>query len=212
MNIATPNPADKRHAPAVLRNREPIREILARVMPETGTVLEIGAGSGEHAVYFAGAFPKMSWHPTDADPTCVASVDAWAAEANLANLRPAVRLDVTASPWPDAVPDPVDIVFSANVIHIAPWEVAEGLIAGAGRIVKPSGALVLYGPFKIDGEHTAPSNAAFDTSLKQMDGRFGVRDLGNVTAEAKKHGFCLAERHTMPANNFSLIFRKSVAS
>jgi cyclopropane fatty-acyl-phospholipid synthase-like methyltransferase len=212
MNIATPHPSDKRHAPAALRNREPIREVLKRVMPETGTVLEIGSGSGEHAVYFASAFPGVAWHATDADPTCVASVDAWAAEANLTNLQRAIRLDATASPWPSDVPDAVDVLFSANVIHIAPWKVAEGLIAGAGRIVKAGGALVLYGPFKINGEHTAPSNAAFDASLKHMDGSFGVRDLADVTAEAAKYGFSLTERHAMPANNFSLIFRKSAAS
>lgn len=203
----------KRHAPATARNREPILDVLRAVLPERGRVLEIAAGSGEHAVYFAGALPGIIWQPTDADPDCLVSIDAWAAEAGLANLRPASRLDVVADRWPDSADTgpngdaPFDAVFCCNLIHIAPWETCLGLMAGAGRVLAPGGVLVLYGPFAVDGLHTAPSNAAFDTSLRAQNPEWGVRDLADVAAEAGRHGLELERRITMPANNFTVVFR-----
>lgn len=207
----------KRHAPATARNRKPILDVLRAVLPQRGRVLEIAAGSGEHAVYFAGALPGIIWQPTDTDPDCLASIDAWAAEAGLANLRPASRLDVVDGPWPaakgddlDTAPDSgtfFDAMFCCNLVHIAPWAACEGLMAVAGRVLKPDGLLVLYGPFAVDGCHTAPTNAAFDASLRAQDPEWGVRDVADVAAEAARHGLELEQRIAMPANNFTLVFR-----
>lgn len=203
----------KRHAPATLRNREPILDVLRAVLPERGRVLEIASGSGEHAVHFAGALSGITWYPTDADPDCLASIDAWAAEAGLANVRPAAHLDVVAGPWPgssdfgSAATALFDAVFCCNLIHIAPWEACRELMAGAGRVVKPGGLLVLYGPFQIDGRHTAASNADFDASLRVSNPDWGVRDLTDVAAEAARHELHLEQRIAMPANNFTVVFR-----
>jgi len=196
----------KRHAPATARNREPILDVLRAVLPERGKVLEIAAGSGEHAAHFSVALPDIIWQPTDTDPDCLASIDAWAAEAGLANLRPAARLDVVTGPWPDGNAA-FDAVFCCNLIHIAPWAACLGLMAGAGRVLTPEGILVLYGPFAVDGRHTAPSNAAFDASLRAQNPEWGVRDLAAVAAEAARHGLELEQRIAMPANNLSLVFR-----
>ena len=204
---APPTAAAKRHAPATLRNREPLLNVLREVLPERGRVLEIAAGSGEHAIYFAGAFPGIVWRPTDADPRCVASIDAWAAGEGLANLRPAARLDVFADPCPTGADERLDAVICINMIHIAPWRACLGLMALSGASLKAGGALVLYGPFMMDGRHTAPSNAAFDADLKARDPRWGVRDIAGVAAEAAVHGLTLEKRIAMPANNFSLVFR-----
>jgi cyclopropane fatty-acyl-phospholipid synthase-like methyltransferase len=195
----------KRYAPATLRNREPIREILREVLPEQGQVLEVGAGSGEHAVFFAAAFPTIIWQPTDIDPECLASIAAWTAEARLPNLRPPLRLDVRTAPWPGVADQGFDAVISINMIHIAPWEACQGLMAGAARALRPDGVLLLYGPFMIDGRHTAPSNAAFDASLKAMDPRFGVRDVAAVLQEAALNGLALKTHIRMPANDLMLV-------
>jgi cyclopropane fatty-acyl-phospholipid synthase-like methyltransferase len=197
----------KRYAPATLRNREPIREILREVLPEQGQVLEVGAGSGEHAVFFAAAFPTIIWQPTDIDPECLASIAAWTAEARLPNLRPPLRLDVRTAPWPGVADQGFDAVISINMIHMAPWEACQGLMAGAARALRPDGVLLLYGPFMIDGRHTAPSNAAFDASLKAMDPRFGVRDVAAVSQEAVLHGLTLKTLVRMPANNLVLVLQ-----
>ncbi len=197
----------KRHAPATLRNREPILGVLREVLPERGRVLEIAAGSGEHAVFFAEAFPGIVWQPTDADARCVASIDAWASEAGCANLRPAARLDVFADAYATGADDRFDAVVCINMIHIAPWRACLGLMAVAGAVLKAGGLLFLYGPYKIDGRHTAPSNAAFDADLKAKDPQWGVRDVTDVTAEAAVHGLVLEQRVPMPANNLSLVFR-----
>lgn len=198
----------KLHAPATARNREPIRGVLATALADGADVLEIGAGTGEHAVHFAAAFPGVTWRPTDVEPESLASIDAWAAEAGTRNVRPAARLDVTEHPWPGIADGSIDAVVSINMIHIAPWDACEGLIAGAGRALRPGGVLVLYGPFRLDGRHTAPSNAAFDRSLRAMDPAFGVRDLADVTDEAEAGGFAFETRIAMPANNFSVVFRR----
>jgi cyclopropane fatty-acyl-phospholipid synthase-like methyltransferase len=201
----------KRYAPATLRNREPIRKVLGEVLAEQGQVLEVGSGSGEHAVFFAAAFPAIVWQPTDADLECLASIAAWTAEAGLANLRPPLRLDVRASPWPGVAERSFDAVVSINMIHIAPWEACRGLMAGAARALRSDGVLLLYGPFMIDGRHTAPSNAAFDASLKAMDPRFGVRDVAAVLKEAALSGLALKTQVRMPANNLALVLRRRLA-
>jgi cyclopropane fatty-acyl-phospholipid synthase-like methyltransferase len=202
----------KRYAPATLRNREPIGEVLLQVLPQTGQVLEIGSGSGEHAVFFAASFPALTWQPTDAHSECLASIAAWRAEADLPNLRAPRHLDVCGPAWPAADDQVFDAVVNINMIHIAAWEVCQGLMAGAARVLRGEGILLLYGPFKVAGRHTAPSNAAFDASLKAMDPRFGVRDVAAVAAEAARHGLMLEKQVQMPANNFLLVFRRQIAA
>lgn len=196
---------ERRHAPATQRNREPILEVLRTVLPATGTVLEIASGSGEHAVYFAAALPTLVFQPSDIDASALASIQAWIAESGLPNVSPPLRLDVTDQRWPT---DPVAAIFSANMIHIAPPEATVGLMAGAARHLLPGGVLVVYGPFRIDGAHTAPSNAAFDADLRARDPRWGVRDLEWVRDLAAGHGLTLEQRLPMPANNQTLVFRQ----
>jgi hypothetical protein len=197
---------DRRHAPATLRNRAPILEVLRRVLPDSGVLLEVASGSGEHAVHFAAALPGWTFQPTDVDPGALPSIAAWIAETGVANVRPPLQLDVTAEAWPVGT---VDAVFSANMVHIAPPEAALGLMAGAGRHLGAGGVLVVYGPFRIGGEHTAPSNAAFDADLRARDPRWGVRDLEWLQELAAAHGLTFEQRVPMPANNQTLIFRKS---
>jgi len=192
-------------SPAVARNRDPILAVLRRYLPAQGTVLEIAAGTGEHAEYFAPHFPHLAWQPTDVDPDALASIEAHRVAANAPNLRAPIELDVTAPVWPATR---ADAILSINMIHISPWAAAQGLMAGAARILPEGGVLYLYGPFKENGEHTAPSNAAFDESLRSRDPAWGVRDTGDVRALADEHGFDFVERVAMPANNLSLVFRR----
>lgn len=194
----------RRHAPAADRNREPILTVLRRVLPARGLVLEVASGTGQHAAHFAAALPGITWQPSEADPELLASVAAWTRD--LANVRPALELDATAAPWPVTA---VDAVFSANLVHIAPWPVCLGLLAGAGRHLAPGGALVLYGPFRIDGRHTADSNESFDRQLRDTDPGWGVRDLEAVCGAASDHGLALEERVPMPANNQTVVFRRT---
>ncbi len=193
----------KQHAPAAARNREPIREVLAHVLPETGDVLEIASGSGEHAVYLAAAFPHLSWQPTDAGASALASIAAWRAGAGLANLRAPLELDASAPRWPI---DRADAIVCINMIHIAPWQATLGLFAGAARLGAP--VVVLYGPYLVDGA-TAPSNHEFDASLRARDPRWGVRELRDVETAAAAAGLVLAETVAMPANNLSVVFRRA---
>jgi len=194
----------KRHAPATARNREPIREVLARELPRQGTVLEIASGSGEHATYFARAFPELAWQPSDGSEAALASIAAWRAEAQLPNLRAPVALDVTAASWPVTH---ADAILCINMIHIAPWEATLGLFAGAARVLPAGALLYLYGPYRFGGAFTADSNAEFDRSLRSRDPRWGVRDVDELEAAARPHGFVLRETIAMPANNHSLVFR-----
>jgi hypothetical protein len=195
----------KQHAPATQRNREPILAVLDRVLPEQGLVLEIASGSGEHATYFAPRLPGVIWQPTDADPAALASIDAWTAELAVTNVRPPVLLDVCAATWPVSS---ADAIFCANMIHIAPWGATLGLFRGAGAILPVGGVLVLYGPFTIDHRHTAPSNAAFDETLRARNPAWGVRDLGDVTGVAHASGLELLEQVAMPANNLTVVFER----
>lgn len=192
--------------PAPERNKAPILEVLRRVLPERGTLLEIGSGTGQHAVHFARHLPGLVFQPSDLDPENLESIRAWVEEARLPNLRLPFRLDVLSPHWSV---NEVDVVYSANMIHIAPWECAEALFNGAGRHLGEAGVCVLYGPFSVGGEHTAPSNARFDADLRERDPRFGVRDLFAVEELARRVGLELRERVDMPANNLTLVFRRS---
>ena len=196
----------RRHAPATARNRDPILAVLRRHLPESGLLLEVSAGTGEHAVHFAAAFPGLVWQPTDPDPGARASIAAWARESKLNNLRPPLALDAAAEDWPVAR---ADAVLCINMIHIAPWSAGLGLLRGAARILPPGGPLILYGPYRRDGAHTAPSNAAFDAGLRAQDPSWGVRDLESVAAEAAAAGFGPPEVVEMPANNLMPIFRRA---
>jgi hypothetical protein len=197
--------SERRSSPAAVRNRGPILEVLSRVLPPTGVLLEVASGSGEHVVHFAAALPDWTFQPTDLDPSALASITAWIEETRVPNVRPPLRLDVTIEPWPV---EPVQAIFSANLVHIAPPEAAQGLMAGAGRHLVAGGLLVVYGPFRIGGAHTAPSNAAFDADLQARDPRWGVRDLEWLQALAAARGLELEEQVAMPANNQTLIFRR----
>jgi hypothetical protein len=194
----------KHHAPATARNREPIRDVLVRLLPPQGIVLEIASGSGEHAIYFAGQFPDLTWQPSDASEGALASIAAWRSEAQLPNLCAPVALDVMAGSWPVAR---ADAVVCINLVHIAPWEATLGLLAGAARVLGAGALLYLYGPYRFGGAFTAPSNAEFDRALRERDPRWGVRDLDDVVVAASAHGFGLRQTLTMPANNHSLVFR-----
>ena len=196
----------KSHAPATERNREPLLEVLRRVLEAPGKVLEIAAGTGQHAAPFAKALPHLQWQPTDRTDEGFASIVAWAEEAGAPNLATPLVLDVTAPTWPVKN---VDYIFCANMIHIAPREAMLGLVAGAGRILRSGGRLVTYGPYKIGGAHTAPSNEAFDESLRGRDPRWGVRDLEDLLALAGEAGLALEETVQMPANNLSVVLRRS---
>ena len=192
--------------PAVARNRDPILAVLREVLAAPGTVLEIASGSGEHAVHFASALSHLVWQPTDPDAEARRSIAAHAARAQLPNLLPPLALDAAAAAWPVTQ---ADAIVSINMIHIAPWSAAEGLMAGAARLLPPGSPLYLYGPFREHGRHTAPSNAAFDESLKARDPAWGVRDLDEVVALAGRHGLALQRTVAMPANNLSVVFHRN---
>lgn len=195
----------RRHSPAVARNRDAILAVLRGVLPATGLVLEVASGGGEHAVHFAAALPGLVFQPSDPAAVARSSIDAWAASAGLPNLRPAIALDAAAPAWPVAA---AEAVLCINMIHIAPWEAALGLFAGAARILPPGAPLLLYGPYRRGGAHTAPSNAVFDAELRAQDPRWGVRDLEAVAEAAAAAGFDAPAVTAMPANNLTLVFRR----
>ena len=188
----------------VARNRQPILDVLARVLPPGGLVLEVASGSGEHAAFCARNLPSVRWQPTDAGDSALASIAAHRTDAGLPNLLEPLRLDAAAERWPI---ERADAIVCNNMIHITPWRITEGLMNGAGRIMAAGGILYLYGPYRIDGRHTAPSNKEFDDWLKAQNAEWGIRDIADVTALAQRHGFDMAETVAMPANNLSVIFR-----
>lgn len=196
----------KRQAPAAARNRQPILDVLRSCLPREGLVLEIASGTGEHAVHFAQALPGLTVQPSDPGADQRASIDAWVRDLGLPNVRSAIELDARAGTWPMTA---ADAVICINMIHIAPWEAAIGLMSGSARLLAPSGVLFLYGPYHRNGRPTSPGNESFDRSLRQQDASWGVRDLEDVTALAARHGFAAPEIVEMPANNLSLVFRKS---
>lgn len=194
------------HAPATERNREAILTVLRRVLPSEGTVLEVASGSGQHAIFFAAALPSVIWQPSDPSPEARASIAAWTASERAENVRPPLDLDVTREPWPV---DRADAMLNVNMIHISPWQACEALLRGAARVLPAGAPLVMYGPYKRGGRHTADSNAAFDASLRSRDPSWGVRDLDDVAAEAKKHALELEEVVEMPANNLTVVYRRA---
>lgn len=193
---------DKPYSPACDRNREPILAILKRVLPNKGMLLEIGSGTGQHAVYFAPEFPKLIWQTSDLMENH-AGIQAWLEECPSDNLRQPELLDVTQAIWPV---EAADAVFSANTAHIMPWPVTRQMIAGAGRILKPGGVFALYGPFNYGGEFTSESNRSFDASLKSRDPAMGIRDVEKVVKDAEAACLSLSEDNEMPANNRLLVF------
>jgi len=196
------------YAPAAARNREPIFDVLRRHLPSRGLVLEVASGSGEHVAHFAqSSGPDLIFQPSDPDPGSRASMDAWAAALDLGNILPAIALDATSDRWPLSH---ADVVLCINLIHIAPWTAAVGLMRGAAGILPIGGVLFLYGPFRRNGCHTAPSNEAFDRDLRARNPAWGVRDLEAVAALAEAHGFAQPVVDEMPANNLSVIFPRQL--
>jgi SAM-dependent methyltransferase len=195
---------ERRHAAAAERNREPILDVLRRVLPRSGLVLEVASGTGQHTAHFAAALPELQWQPSERDPEMLGSIAAWTRD--LGNVRPPILLDVTAESW--SVAGALDAVFNANMIHIAPWPVCLALLRGAALHLTPGGVLVMYGPYRIGGRHTADSNDAFDRRLRDTDPSWGVRDLEAVCEAAAAEGLSLVQRFEMPANNQTLLFRR----
>ena len=193
-------------SPSAQRNREAIAEVLAEVLPHSGLVLEVGSGTGEHAVHFARVMPHLIWQPSERDNDCLRSISAWEAVEAQANVRQPLYLDVTDAQWPVMA---ADAVICINMIHIAPWSVAQALLRGASRILPSGGLLCLYGPYRVAGKHTSASNRAFDTHLRAINSEWGVRDLDAVSNEARAFNVELERIFQMPANNLIAILRKS---
>jgi len=194
------------------RNHEPIWAVLEKFLArKSGNVVEAGSGTGQHVVHFATRTPDITWWPSDLNERHLKSIEAWRTHAGLPNIRPPLQIDLTDPAWCPEMHDgsgPTELlaVFCANVIHIAPWRVAEGLFAGAARYLRSDGRLFLYGPFKREGKHTALSNAVFDTSLREQDPEWGVRDIADLEKLAEAGGFALIETAEMPANNTILAY------
>ena len=195
----------RRSAPAALRNREPIAQVLAQWLPKSGFVLEIASGTGEHSTFFAERFPALQWQPSDIHPDALRSIMAWQSQAGLPNLHEPIELDAASANWPVAS---ADAIVSINMVHISPWNSAIGLLAGAARILPRGGALILYGPWLSDRIDTAPSNMEFDADLRRRDPAWGLRTVEEFASQATARGLELAEERSMPANNLMLLFRK----
>lgn len=193
------------HSPAAERNKAPILEVLRRVLPRSGTVLEIASGSGQHLVYFSKALPELIWQPSEADEQLRQAIRLQLSAEPLANVNMPVTLDAARWPWPI---DRADAIVCINMLHIAPWAATQGLLAGAGRLLPQGGVLYLYGPFRRSGRHSAASNEAFDRGLRRQDPAWGVRDTDDIERLAERAGFSPVELTEMPANNLSLVFRK----
>jgi len=194
--------------PSASRNGAPIFECLGKWLPDCGRVLEIASGSGQHISGLANRHPAIVWQPSDPEPEARASINAWAGDENGGNLLPALDIDVMAARWWHGIDDELDVMMAINMLHIAPWQAALGLLQGAGALLKSGGFLYLYGPYKIDGESWALSNAAFDASLRARNRLWGIRSKTDIAKAAVAHGLMLSEVIAMPANNFSLILRK----
>jgi hypothetical protein len=210
IGLASDNPTMstdlRRHSPAAERNRDAIAAQLCRLLSTHGLALEIASGTGQHAAYFATALPGWRWQPSDADESSMASISAWC--SGLATVLPPLPLDVMADHWPGA-PTTVDALLCANLLHISPWATCPALMRGAVRHLSAHGLLLLYGPYQADGVPTAPSNLAFDADLRSRDPRWGLRQLGDVVAEANAVGLGLREQIAMPANNLLLVFGRT---
>ncbi len=195
----------KNFAPAAERNKQFIADVLARILPARGLVLEVASGSGQHVAHFAAALPDLEFLPTDADEGGLDSIQQWVSEAGVTNVRAPVALDARAKSWPV---DQADAVLCINMIHIAPWDACLGLVAGAARVLPAGAPLVLYGPFARGGVLEPDSNVQFDQSLRRMHPAWGVRDLDDVVAAASEHALSLDLVIDMPANNHVVVLRK----
>jgi Protein of unknown function (DUF938) len=195
--------AARKHAPATLRNREPIAEVLREELPVTGKVLEVASGSGEHCTFFAELFAGHVWQPTDPDPGALGSIASWCAGRD--NVLPPLALDAASAHWPV---EAADAVLCINMAHISPWEATLGLVAGAERLLAKGAPLILYGPWRREGVETAPSNEAFDASLKARHPRWGLRRVKELDAAADAHAFARTRLVEMPANNLMLVYRR----
>ena len=204
--------SNKQFAPATQRNREAILEVLLQMLPSRGTILEIACGTGEHATYFAPSLKPRKWLPSDPSAIARDSIAAWLQELPSENLYPPIELDASLPVWSLESMDLQDLEICAianiNMIHISPWQACLGLMAGAGRILPRGGILYMYGPYKLNGKHTAPSNEAFDTSLRMQNPEWGVRDLDDAIAAAKAQNLTLIKTVQMPANNLSVVFQR----
>jgi Protein of unknown function (DUF938) len=196
---------ERLYAPATERNREAILSVLKSILPTQGKVLEIAGGTGEHITFWAPYFPNITWQPSDPDPMHLASIEGWIAQLPAANILSPVQIDVTNQTWGI---DSVEVILCVNMIHIAPWAACLGLLQGAQSLLSKGGLLYLYGPFKQQGKHTAPSNEAFDLSLRAQDPSWGVRDLEAVIDSAQKYDLHVQQVIPMPANNLSVVFCK----
>jgi hypothetical protein len=195
----------RRSAPAALRNREPIAEVLSDWLPPAGLVLEIASGTGEHAIHFARCFPGLEWQPSDVHPDALASIEAWRSASGLVNLHSPVAIDAASSDWPISR---ADAIVSINMLHISPWDSALGLIEGAHRLLCAGAPLILYGPWIKEGVATARSNLAFDADLKGRDPQWGLRRVEDFAAAAETRDLELIEIRPMPANNMMLLLRR----
>ena len=195
-------------SPSASRNKQPIGEVFSRVLPPSGLVLEVGSGTGEHAVHFARLMPRLTWQPSEQDADCLRSISAWESADAQPNLRSPLYLDINAETWPI---EAADAIVSINLIHIAPWSATHALMRGASRTLVPAGLLCLYGPFQMQGMHTSVSNRAFDEQLRVANSEWGVRDLDEVSAVANVEGLKCMEIVEMPANNLIVVFRKVTA-
>ncbi|MDJ0582682.1 DUF938 domain-containing protein [Crocosphaera sp.] len=199
----------KQYAPATQRNREPILEVLLRVLPSSGDILEISSGTGEHSLFFAPAFSPRLWIPSDPNPIARDSIEAWREESLIDNIQPPININVENSSWEIEKQElNITTIVNINMIHISPWTACLGLMEGANRILPSRGILYLYGPYKQGGKHTAPSNESFDQSLRSQNPEWGVRNLEDVIKVAEEKGLMFKEKVEMPANNLSVIFEK----
>lgn len=199
------SPTDRRHSPAAERNGPPILAQLQRLLPSSGTLLEIASGTGQHAAFFSAGLPGWQWQPSDIGDEAFPSITSWC--EGLDRVRPPLRLDVLDATWP-GVPAQVDAIYCANMIHIAPWECTAGLMQGVARHLAPQGVLITYGPYLVDDEPTAPSNLAFDADLRARNPAWGIRRLDDVATQAAAVGLTLRERVDMPANNKLLVWTR----
>lgn len=213
--LSTPLP----HSPAAERNQLPILAVLRSRLPDTGAALEIASGTGQHAAFFGAALPGWSWQPSDLQDDLFSAIAAWSLQTGATNVRPAVRLDVLASPWPEGngplarpFEQAFDLVYCANMLHIAPWACCAALMQGAARHLAPAGQLITYGPYLEDGVPTAPGNLAFNASLRAQNPAWGLRNLADVETEAAAAGLHLVARHALPANNLLLVWQRTPAS
>lgn len=204
--IGEPLPDGRQAAPAAERNKAPILEVLRRVLPTRGLVLEIASGTGQHVVHFAKALPQLSWQPSDPDPENRRSIALWSRAEEAGNVLPPLDLDVCRQPWPITS---ADAIICINMIHVSPWAATQALVEGARAVLPREGVLFLYGPYRRHGRHTAPTNEAFDADLRAHDPAWGLRDVEEVEKVGNGAGFALSETVAMPANNFSLVFRKA---